>query len=90
MSNKKQVEIFTAGCYVCDDVVKQVQALACSNCEITVYDLNQKCETNDCEDKAKQYGVRSVPAVAINGQLVDCCQGGGVDFDALRAAGLGQ
>lgn len=90
MKNKKKVEIFIAGCYLCDDVVKEVQALACSNCDVTVYDLNKKCETAECEEKAKQYGIRSVPAVAINGQLVNCCQDRGVDVDALRIAGLGQ
>lgn len=41
MSNKRQVEVFTAGCYVCDDVVKQVKALACANYEVIVYDLNK-------------------------------------------------
>lgn len=90
MSNKRQVEVFTAGCYVCDDVVKQVKALACANYEVIVYDLNKKCDTNECEDKAKQYGVQSVPAVAIDGKLVDCCKDRGVDLQALKEAGLGQ
>lgn len=87
---KRLVEVFTAGCYVCDGVVKQIKDLACSNCEVVVYDLNKKCDTNECEDKAKAYGVTSVPAVAINGKLVDCCKNNGVDINALKAAGLGQ
>ncbi len=87
---KRLVEIFTAGCYVCDSVVKQVKDLACSNCEVVVYDLNKKCDTNECEDKARAYGVKSVPAVAINGKLVDCCSNNGINIDALKAAGLGQ
>ncbi len=40
--------------------------------------------------RAKALGVRSVPAVAINGQLAGCCAGRGVDEVSLRAAGLGQ
>lgn len=90
MSNKRRVEVFTAGCYLCDDVVKQVKALACPNCEVIVYDLNEKCDTNECEDKAKHYGIHSVPAVAVNGKLVDCCKDRGVDLDVLKQEGLGQ
>lgn len=82
---KRLVEVFTSGCYVCEDVVKQVKDLACSNCEVIVYDLNKKCET-----KAKAYGVKSIPTVAINGKLVDCCKNKGIDIDTLKAAGLGQ
>jgi len=64
-----------------------VKDLACDNCEVVVYDLNKKCDTLECEAKAKEYGVKSVPAVAINGQLVTS---NGIDMDALKAAGLGQ
>lgn len=85
--SKKLVEVFTAGCNVCEEVVQQVKDLACSNCEVVVYDLNKKCDTNECETKAKAYGVKSVPAVAVNGKLVS---NNGIDINALKAAGLGQ
>ena len=39
--------------------------------------------------RAKELGVARVPAVAIDGKLVDCCAGG-IDLDTLKAAGLGQ
>ncbi|MGE6718315.1 thioredoxin family protein [Peribacillus frigoritolerans] len=87
---KRLIEVFTAGCSVCEGAVQQVKDLACSNCEVVVYDLNKKCDTNECETKAKAYGVKSVPAIAINGKLVDCCSNNGIDIDALKAAGLGQ
>jgi hypothetical protein len=87
---KRLVEVFTAGCFVCDGVVKQVKDLACDNCEVVVYDLNKKCDTNECEEKAKVYGVQAVPAVAVNGELIDCCKNNGIDIDALKAAGVGQ
>ena len=87
---KRLVEVFTAGCSVCEGVVQQVKDLAFDNCEVVVYDLNKKCDTLECEAKAKEYGVTSVPAVAINGKLVDCCKNNGVDINALKAAGLGQ
>jgi len=35
-------------------------------------------------------GIRSVPAVVIDGKLADCCAGRGVDETVLRAAGLGR
>ena len=39
---------------------------------------------------ARQLGVRSVPAVAVNGRLAECCAGRGPDEASLRAAGIGQ
>lgn len=85
--SKRLVEVFTAGCSVCEGAVEQVKDLACDNCDVLVYDLNKKCETLECETKEKEYGVKSVPAVAINGKLVTT---NGIDVDALKAAGLGQ
>ena len=87
---KRLVEVFTAGCPICEDAVKEIKVLACPNCEVTVYDLNKRCDTNECVDKAKQYGIKSVPAVAIDGKLVDCCNNRGIDIEALKRAGLGQ
>jgi len=41
--------------------------------------------------RAKGLGIRSVPAVLIDGRLADCCAGRGPDDEAtLCAAGLGQ
>jgi len=39
--------------------------------------------------RAADLGLRSVPAVAINGTLADCCTGRGVDENVLRTAGIG-
>ena len=58
MSQKRRIEVFTAGCPVCEETVKQVQEAACSSCEVIVYDLNKGCETNECRDKAKEYGIK--------------------------------
>ncbi|RKX26188.1 MAG: glutaredoxin [Candidatus Zixiibacteriota bacterium] len=90
MCQKRKIEVFTAGCPVCEETVKQVKEVACSSCEVIVYDLNKGCETNECRDKAKEYGIKSVPAVAIDGKLSSCCTNDGVDIEALKAAGLGQ
>ncbi|NOY88479.1 MAG: glutaredoxin [FCB group bacterium] len=90
MSHKRKIEVFTAGCPVCDETVEQVKAAACPSCEVIVYDLNKACETDECHQKAKEYGIKSIPAVAIDGKLASCCCNQGVDMEALKQAGLGQ
>ena len=86
MTTKRKVEVFSAGCPACQTVVDLVDRLACPSCEITVLDMNDIHMAR----RARDLGVRSVPAVAINGQLASCCSSAGVDEGALRAAGLGQ
>lgn len=86
MNAKRKVEIFSAGCPVCQETIDLVTRLACQSCEVTVLDMSK----SDVAQRARQLGVRSVPAVAINGQLAGCCVGRGPDESALRAAGLGQ
>lgn len=83
---KRQVEVFTAGCSLCDDAVALVKSLACEDCAVTIHDMKDSA----LAERAKGYGVRSVPAVAINGKLAGCCSGRGPDADTLRTAGLGQ
>jgi len=90
MSQKRKIEVFTAGCPVCEETVKQVQEAACPSCEVIVYDLNEGCETNQCREKAREYGVKSVPAVAIDGKLASCCGDNGVNIETLKQAGLGR
>jgi glutaredoxin len=40
--------------------------------------------------RAKDLGIRSVPAVVIDDKLADCCAGRGPDLIVLESAGLGQ
>ncbi|GCB05254.1 glutaredoxin [Ralstonia sp. SET104] len=86
MTIKRKVEVFSAGCPACADVEALVKRLACPLCEIDVLDMRDIAVA----ERAKASGVRSVPAVVINGQLAGCCAGRGVDEASLRAAGLGQ
>jgi glutaredoxin 3 len=86
MSEKRRIEIFSAGCPICQETIDLVNRLACPSCEISVLDMNDKAVAT----RAAALGIRSVPAVAINGKLADCCTGRGVDEQALRAAGVGQ
>ncbi len=97
--NKRQIEIFTADCPLCDETVntvigqagvspasltvKMVRELACSSCQISVYDLGKKTDWA----KAEQYGVNGVPAIAVNGRLVLT---GKPNTEQLQALGIGQ
>lgn len=86
MNSKRKIEVFSAGCGVCEETVNIVQELACPSCEVHILDI----QDDQVSDRAKQLGVRSVPAVAIDGKLVDCCIGVGPNPKSLKAAGLGQ
>lgn len=86
---KRKVEVFTSGCPVCEPVVDLVTKTACPSCEVVIYDLNAGCATNECRERAKQYGITRLPAVAVNGKLLDCCQGGTITEAALKSAGIG-
>ena len=87
---KRQVEIFTANCPVCDPVVQMVKDLACEQCEITIYDLVKQCEDKTCLNKLEEYGVKKVPAIAVNGSLLPCCKDRGISKEELIKAGIGQ
>ncbi len=82
---KRKVEVFSAGCGLCDETISLVQRLACNSCEVIVHDMKQP----EVVVKAKSYGVQSVPAVVVDGKLADCCAGRGPQEQALRAAGIG-
>lgn len=86
MNAKRKIEVFSAGCDVCRETIEMVKRNACASCEVTVLDMNDSNVSN----RAKQLGVRSVPAVVIDGKLADCCAGRGPDEATLKAAGLGQ
>lgn len=80
----RKVEVFVSGCALCDEAVELVRSLGCPSCEIHVRHMGE-AETLEA---ARALGVRRVPAVAVDGVLLDCCQGG-VDEAALKAAGIG-
>lgn len=82
----RKIEIFSAGCGVCEDTIKLVKGLACPSCDVSVLDMNDAA----IADRAKQLGIKSVPAVVIDGKLASCCEGKGPDLETLKAAGLGQ
>ncbi len=86
MKTKRRIEIFSAGCPVCEETVALVNDIACPSCEISVLDMNDTAVA----ERARSLGIKSVPAVAIDGTLADCCSGRGVDVATLERSGIGQ
>ena len=86
MASTRKVEVFSAGCAVCEDTIALINRIACPSCEVTVLDMRD----SKVAALAKSLGVRSVPAVVIDGVLAGCCAGRGPDEAVLRAAGLGE
>jgi glutaredoxin len=86
MSATRKIEIFSAGCPACTSAIELVNRIACESCEVSVLDMGD----SEVAARAERLGIRSVPAIVIDGDLADCCAGRGVDEASLRAAGLGQ
>jgi glutaredoxin 3 len=86
MEKKRTIEVFTAGCPACQETIDLVNRVACPSCEVSILDMNDA----DIASRARDLGVRCVPAVVIDGSLADCCAGRGPDEGTLRGAGLGQ
>lgn len=83
--NKRQIEVFSAGCAACDETVSLVNRIACSSCEVIVLDMHQPAVA----ERAKTLGIERVPAVVVDGKLAECCAVRGPTEAGLRAAGVG-
>jgi hypothetical protein len=82
----RRIEVFSAGCSACGDTIQMVRDAACPSCEIEVLDMNDPAVAA----RARTLGVRTVPAVAVDGVLAGCCTGARPDLNTLKDAGLGQ
>jgi glutaredoxin len=82
MNTKRKIEVFSAGCSTCKETIELVNRIAGSSHEVVVHDMQK----SDVASKAKNYGVRSVPAVVIDGKLASCCAGRGPEERVLREA----
>ncbi|GBE15859.1 MAG TPA: thioredoxin family protein [Proteobacteria bacterium] len=86
MAGKRKIEIFSAGCPACDEAVSLVQEMECPSCDVSILDMNEP----EIAKRARVLGVRSVPAIIVDGQLAGCCTGRGPSRDELKAAGIGK
>ncbi len=86
MNAKRKIEIFSAGCPVCQETIEMVQNMACSDCEVSVLNMSDPAVAS----RARSLGIKSVPTVSIDGKLANCCAGRGPDEAVFKAAGIGQ
>lgn len=82
MTPKHTIEIFSAGCAACEKTIDAVKQLAGSEHEIQVHDMHSP----EVASRASEHGIRSLPAVVIDGKLAGCCAGRGPDEHVLREA----
>jgi glutaredoxin len=78
-----KVEVFSAGCPICDQGVRLVREVAGQGHEVIVHNLREDARA---ADRASAYGVKTVPAVVVDGSLVPCCQNTGPRREELTAA----
>jgi glutaredoxin 3 len=81
MAERKWIEIYSAGCLICREAEKAVRRIAGGNHDIEVHDMRQA----HIAGQASRHGIRSVPAVMIDGHVAACCAGRGVDEAVLRS-----
>jgi glutaredoxin 3 len=86
MAAKRKIEVYSAGCATCHEAIEVIRRATCPSCEVIVHDMRD----GEVAKRAKGLGIRSVPAVVIDGKLADCCAGRRIDLTVLRAAGLGR
>jgi hypothetical protein len=80
MATKRKIEVFSAGCALCHEVIDVVRQEAGSSSEVIVRNMIDARVLS----RAEKLGIRSVPAVAIDGKLASCCTGKGVDIQVLK------
>ena len=81
----RTVEVFTAGCPLCEPVVALVQRIACGQCEVTIHNLHEPVGAR----RAQEAQVHRAPMVLVDGKPAECCAVGPVTEAGLRAAGIG-
>ncbi len=86
MVTRRVVEIYSAGCGVCDDAVALVRRLACPSCDVKVLDMADASTAS----RARELGIKTIPAIVVDGELAGCCRGAGPTEESLRQAGIGR
>ena len=80
MDSKRKVEVFSAGCALCEEVIDVVRRAAGSSSEVIV----RKMIDARVLARAEALGIRSIPAVVIDGKVASCCTPRGVDLQVLK------
>ena len=67
MAEKRKIEVFTAGCSLCDDTLRLVKdAVASCGCEV----IERRCPPKQMCQEGKAYGVRAMPTVVVDGAIM--------------------
>jgi glutaredoxin 3 len=82
MKQPHKIEIFSAGCPACQETIELVKNIAGASNELHILDMHER----DVAERAKDHGIRSLPAVVIDGKLAACCASRGPDEEILREA----
>lgn len=62
-----KIEVFTADCPLCSDTLKAVkEATQECGCEV----IEQRCEGDECCRPAKNYGIKAIPSIVVDGEIV--------------------
>jgi len=70
MAQKHKIEIFSAGCATCTETIDMVRKIAGPDHEVQIHDMHQE----GIATRAKQHGVRCLPAAVIDGKLADVAE----------------
>jgi glutaredoxin 3 len=82
---KRKVEIFSAGCSTCQRTIEQLREQIDARHEIVIHDMKKD---ERAAEKAEAFGIRTVPAIVVDGFLLACCKNKGPTLQELHAAGL--
>lgn len=85
MTKTRKIEIFSGNCPLCTQAIELVESIAGDACQINVLDMHDASVMR----RASEMGIRTVPAVTIDGKLADCCQSRGLLKATLLASGIG-
>lgn len=64
---QRKIEVFTAGCALCRETLTLVrQSVTDCGCEV----IERRCHESELCPEARAYGVRVMPTVVLDGQIV--------------------
>lgn len=66
-----KIEIFVEGSHSSPAFVEKVKALCCSKCEVVVHNKLEQSVEGEFEEKTQAYGIEALPAVTMDGKVVD-------------------
>ncbi len=61
-----KIEVFAADCPLCKDTLNEVkEATKDCGCEV----IEHRCEGSECCEPARNYGIKAVPTVVVDGKI---------------------